>query len=51
MGLEKDCEPIHHESKIKWVYLQNNEYGLESLVLKGDGNDPDEILDMINMVG
>ena len=48
MGLEKTCEPIHHGQKIKWVYLQDNEYGLESLALKGDGNDPDEILELVN---
>lgn len=50
MGLERDCEPIHHGQKIKWVYLQDNQYGLEAMALKGDGNDPDEILDMVNQL-
>lgn len=48
MGIEKTCEPIHHGSKIKWVYLEKNRYGLDSLAIKGDGNDPDELLDFIN---
>lgn len=48
LGLEKTCEPIHHGQKIKWVYLQDNSFGLDALALKGDGNDPDEILDMVN---
>ena len=48
MVLEKKIEPIHHGAKIKWVYLQNNEYGLDALALKGDGNDPDEFLEYIN---
>jgi hypothetical protein len=48
MGLEKTCEPILHGQKIKWVYLQDNEYGLDALALKGDGNDPDEILELVN---
>ena len=48
MGLEKTCEPIHHGQKIKWVYLQDNSFGLDALALKGDGNDPDEILELVN---
>ena len=48
MGLEKMFEPIHHGQKIKWVYLQDNQYGLDALALKGDGNDPDEILAVVN---
>jgi hypothetical protein len=48
MGLEKTCEPIHHGSKIKWVYLQKNGYGLDAIAFKGDGNDADELLDFIN---
>jgi hypothetical protein len=50
MGLEKENEPIHHGQKIKWVYLQDNQYGLDALALKGDGNDPDEILNIINQL-
>jgi hypothetical protein len=48
LGLDKESEPIHHGQKIKWVYLQDNQYGLESLALKGDGNDPDKILNLVN---
>ena len=48
LGLEKMCEPIHHGQKIKWVYLQDNSYGLDALAMKGDGNDADEILEIIN---
>jgi len=48
MGLEKNVEPILHGQKIKWVYLQNNEYNLDALALKGDGNDPDELLEYVN---
>jgi len=48
LGLEKTCEPIHHGSKIKWVYLQKNGYGLDAIAFKGDGNDADELLEFIN---
>lgn len=47
-GLEKKVEPIMHGQKIKWVYLQNNPYGLDALALKGDGNDADELLEFVN---
>ena len=49
MGIEKMCEPIHHGSKIKYVYLKNNPYGLDGIAMKGDGNDADEILEFINI--
>lgn len=48
LGAEKTCEPIHHGSKIKWVYLQNNGYGLDAIAMKGDGNDSDELLEFVN---
>lgn len=47
-GLQKKVEPIMHGQKIKWVYLQDNEYGLDALALKGDGNDADELLEIVN---
>lgn len=47
-GLESSCEPIRHGQKIKWVYLQNNQYGLECIAMKGDETDPDEIMDFID---
>ena len=49
-GLERNFEPIHHGQKIKWVYLQPNQYGLEALALKGDGTDPDEIINFVNQL-
>jgi DNA polymerase elongation subunit (family B) len=42
------CEPIHHGSKIKWVYLQRNGFGLESIALKADDTDADELLKFID---
>lgn len=48
LGLDKTCESLKHGQKIKWVYLQENEYGVEALAFKGDDTDPDEILDFIN---
>lgn len=37
-----------HGQKIKWIYVQNNPYGLDAIAFKGDGNDADEILEFIN---
>ncbi len=48
MELNKTVEPIMHGQKIKWVYLQDNEFGLDALALKGDGNDPDALLEFVN---
>ena len=50
LGLEKNFEPIHHGQKIKWIYLQDNQYGLKAMALKGDGNDPDEIINLVNQL-
>lgn len=47
-GQEKLQEPIHHGQKIKWVYLQDNPYGLDALAMKGDGTDADEIVEFID---
>ena len=47
-GLQKTIEPIMHGQKIKWIYVQNNPYGLDAIAFKGDGNDADEILEFIN---
>lgn len=46
-GLEKSYEPIHHGQKIKWVYLQDNDYGLDAFAFKADGSDPDEVMNFI----
>jgi DNA polymerase family B len=48
LSLENTCEPIQHGQKIKWIYLQNNSYGIESIAMKGDGTDPDEIMELVN---
>ena len=47
-GLNKTYERIHHGQKIKWVYVKDNEYGIEVIAMKGDGNDAPKILDFIN---
>jgi hypothetical protein len=38
--------PLKNGEKVKWVYLRNNPFGLESLAFRGD-EDPDEIMEMI----
>ena len=48
MGLEKTCEQIRNGSKIKWLYVQQNEFGADAIAFKADGNDPDKILEFIN---
>jgi len=45
--LNKQFEPVHHSQKIKWVYLIPNEFNLESLALKGDDTDPDQIVEVV----
>jgi DNA polymerase elongation subunit (family B) len=46
--LDTQYEPIHHGQKIKWVYLNSNPFGFDNIAFKGDGNDPDKMLDFIN---
>lgn len=46
--LTKSVEPIHHGQKIKWVYLKENQYGIDCLAMKADGNDADKITSFIN---
>jgi len=48
LGLHKKTEPILHGQKIKWVYLRENEFGLDCMALKADGNDPKQMLDFLN---
>jgi DNA polymerase I len=48
-GVQHTVEPIYSGQKIKYVYLKNNEYGLEALAFKGDGTDPKEIMEFINI--
>ena len=47
-GIEKMSHPIYHGSKIKWVYVKNNDLGVECVALKADGTDPDQVLDFVN---
>ena len=46
-NLTKIIPPIFHGQKIKWVYLKQNEYGIECLAMKADGTDPHQIMDII----
>jgi hypothetical protein len=47
-NLLKDKEPIYNGSKIKWVYLKNNSFGLDGMAMKDDGTDPKQVLDFID---
>ena len=44
-GLE-NTEPIRNKEKIKWMYLKNNPYGIDTLAFKGY-DDPKEVMDFI----
>jgi len=46
-NLVKTVPKILHGQKIKWVYMKQNEYGIEGLAMKADGTDPDQIMDFI----
>ncbi len=46
-GLSKVVPPIFHGQKIKWVYVKQNEFGVECMAMKADGTDPKQILDFI----
>lgn len=46
-GLTKYIPPIFHGQKIKWLYMKQNEFGIDSIALKADDTDPKEILDFI----
>ena len=46
-NLDKDVPPIFHGQKIKWVYLKQNEYGIEGIAMKADGTDPDRVIAFI----
>ena len=47
-GLAKKYEPIRSSQKIKWVYLKQNELGIEKIAFKADGADCPEILKFID---
>jgi hypothetical protein len=42
----KDVKPISNGEKIKWCYLKDNNYNIETLALR-DSNDPQQIIDFI----
>ncbi len=46
-NLVKTVPKILHGQKIKWVYMKQNEYGIEGLAMKADGTDPDQIMEFI----
>jgi len=49
LGYDKHVSPIQNNDKIKWTYLRQNKYGLESVALKGDNEDPPEIVDLVTI--
>lgn len=46
-NLHKKYPKLMNGQKIKWVYLMENDYGIDALAMKADGTDPKEILDFI----
>ena len=46
-NLEKKYAPLKNGDKIKWVYLKQNEYGLDAIAINGY-NDPPEVMNFIN---
>ncbi len=46
-NLEKHFMPIQESEKIKWVYLKENDLGVDALAFRGF-EDPPEILDFLN---
>ena len=47
-GLSKVVPPIFHGQKIKWVYVRQNEFGVDCIAMKADGTDPKQILDFVD---
>jgi DNA polymerase elongation subunit (family B) len=45
--LDKEVPEIFHGQKIKWVYLKQNQYGIDGIAMKADGTDPDRIMEFI----
>ncbi len=42
-----NIEPIRNNSKIKWIYLKSNSFGIDAIAFKGY-DDPKEIMDFIS---
>lgn len=49
LKLDKDVVPIKNGQKIKWIYLKENPYGLDTMAFKADGTDPKQIIDFIDV--
>jgi len=45
--LNKFIPPIFDGQKIKWVYIKQNEFGIDALAMKADGTDPKQIIEFI----
>ncbi len=48
-GLQKKFTEIKDNTKIKWIYMKSNPFGLESLAFTQES--PKQILDLVNMYG
>lgn len=48
LKLDKKYQKILNGQKIKWVYLMENDYGIDAIAMKADGTDPQQILDFID---
>lgn len=46
-NLNKHIPPIFDGQKIKWIYMKQNQLGIESLAMKADGTDPKQVMDFI----
>lgn len=45
--LTKHVPPIFNGQKIKWLYIKDNEYGVDAIALKADGTDPKPIIEFV----
>lgn len=45
--LTKHVPPIFNGQKIKWLYIKDNEYGVDAIALKADGTDPKPIMEFV----
>jgi DNA polymerase elongation subunit (family B) len=47
LKLDKKYPKLVSGQKIKWLYLIENDYGIDALAIKADGTDPKEIIEFI----